>query len=190
MKTFRYVIAAVAAVALSFFVGRCDGRRGATCDPVVVVEHDTVVRVEHATDTMWRVEVRTVRVAVHDTTTIVRHAVDSVWVDLPFEFRQYHVEDTIDVYYSGVAPRIDSVRLQFHERTVIHERDVVSYRRPVLGAWVGGGCVYTGAPTYHAEIGGDLLILQRVGVGVSAGAMLSDGNVSPFVGASLRVVLK
>ena len=67
---------------------------------------------------------------------------DTIYVYLPIEHRHFGITDTLDVWYSGTNPRIDSTRVYLHTTTITNtvNRDV--FKMPRLTANVGAGAFY------------------------------------------------
>ena len=55
-------------------------------------------------------------VHVHDTSVIVQN--DSVFVMLPYEQHHFSMSDTLDLWYSGVDARVDSLRFYLRSTTI------------------------------------------------------------------------
>ena len=72
--------------------------------------------------------------------TIVIH--DTVEVYLPREHRFFSIPDTLDVWYSGIMPKIDSVNIYERHTTQIINNEIVKYQRPKFGLEVGMGMTY------------------------------------------------
>lgn len=86
-----------------------------TTDTIVKVRIDTVTLVEPRIDTLIRIVDRLYPVTVHD--TIVKG--DTLYIMLPYEHRYYALPDTLEVWYSGVDPKIDSAIVYAHHTTEI-----------------------------------------------------------------------
>ena len=112
-------------------------------DTITIMKVDTVTLVEPMVDTLIRFVDRLYPVAVHDTTLIHHHTTDSIWISLPYEHRYMAKEDTLEVWYSGIEPKIDSAKVYMHHTTEIvnHIADV-SKMMPRLTAGVGCGAFY------------------------------------------------
>ncbi|MBQ1760906.1 MAG: hypothetical protein IIZ94_14640 [Prevotella sp.] len=112
-------------------------------DTITIMKVDTVTLVEPMVDTLIRFVDRLYPVAVHDTTLIHHHTTDSIWISLPYEHRYMAKEDTLEVWYSGIDPKIDSAKVYMHHTTEIvnHIADV-SKMMPRLTAGVGCGAFY------------------------------------------------
>ena len=104
-------------------------------DTIVVHRTDTIVvnTIQH--DTILMTKVKKVQVAVHDTTTIT----DSVWVELPYEHHCADIPEQATIWYSGIDPTIDSLRVYQRTITEIVNRDVVRYKVPRITLDVGIG---------------------------------------------------
>ena len=111
-------------------------------DTITIMKVDTVTLVEPR-DTLTRIVWKPYPVAVHDTTLIHHHTTDSIWISLPYEHRYMAKEDTLEVWYSGIDPKIDSAKVYMHHTTEIvnHIADV-SKMMPRLTAGVGCGAFY------------------------------------------------
>lgn len=111
-----------------------------TADTITVTKVDTVTLVENKIDTLIRYVNRLYPVAVHDTTLIVRHTTDSVYISLPYQHRYYSIKDTLDIWYSGVDPKIDSARIyNTHTVEVINNyTEVAKMPRLTVDFGVGG----------------------------------------------------
>lgn len=144
----------------------CEGRQ---TDTVVIQRTDTVTLVEVKVDTLISFVNRLYPVIVHDTVNVG----DTIFVPMPYEHKIYSVPDTLDVWYSGVDPKIDSTRIYIKNTTEIHtirikdERlnflavDVglqdaaVTYIRDfkIISAGISAGYTYNGQPTARAVVG-------------------------------------
>ena len=130
----------------SFFAGwslRGHQQESVPSDTITIMKVDTVTLVEPR-DTLTRIVWKPYPVAVHDTTLIHHHTTDSIWISLPYEHRYMAKEDTLEVWYSGIDPKIDSAKVYMHHTTEIvnHIADV-SKMMPRLTAGVGCGAIYT-----------------------------------------------
>ncbi len=67
---------------------------------------------------------------------------DTIYVYLPVEHRHFGITDTLDVWYSGIDPRIDSIRVYLHTTVVTNtvEHEVFKMRR--FTANLGAGAMY------------------------------------------------
>lgn len=104
---------------------------------------DTVTLVEPRVDTLVRFVDRLYPVAVHDTTWVVRHTTDSIWITLPYQHRHYSQPDTLEVWYSGVDPKIDSARVYMHHTTEIIKQPYEVARMPRLTLDLGAAAFYS-----------------------------------------------
>lgn len=75
-----------------------------------------------------------------DGETIIVH--DTIVVYLTREHRLFSVEDTLEIWYSGVDPAIDSVRLYAHHTTEIIRRPYEVAKMPRLTLDLGAGAFY------------------------------------------------
>ena len=104
-------------------------------DTVIMTKTDTVTLVGPR-DTLVRFAWKPCPVAIHDTVRVG----ETIAVMLPYEHRHLSRPDTLDVWYSGVDPRIDSATVYFHHTTAIVRQpyDVPKMPRVTLGVGVGG----------------------------------------------------
>lgn len=117
-------------------IARCEELKP---DTITITKVDTVTLVENKVDTLIRIVNRLYPVAVHD--TIVEDSV--VYVELPYEHRYYALPDTLEVWYSGVDPRIDSARVYAYHTTEIIKQPYEVWRMPRLTADVGVTAFYS-----------------------------------------------
>jgi len=75
-----------------------------------------------------------------DGDTIVVH--DTIVVYLTREHRLFSVEDTLDVWYSGIDPKIDSINLYYHHTTEIIKQPYEVVKMPRLTADIGVAAFY------------------------------------------------
>ena len=158
-------------------------------DSIYVVQHDTTIDVRTYTDTITKTIVKQVAVPVHDTTIMA----DTILVTLPWEEHHWQSPDTLDIWYSGFKPSIDSVHVHQHEKVIVHQQVIesIKYKRPILSADLGAGAWTTGEVTiHHADLSGSLTIGQRITLTARAGALHDGQHVSPFFGGEVRLVLK
>ena len=148
-KVAIYLVAALLLMLVSGLLGGIIGygKGKAGCqslpetDTIVVTRIDTVTLVG-SRDTLTRIVWKPYPVAVHDTTWMVRHTTDSVWISLPYQYRYYGKPDTLDVWYSGIDPHVDSARVYMHHTTQIIKQPYEVYRMPRLTAELGAGAFY------------------------------------------------
>ena len=149
IKVFALVLLLAAALELAgFFAGwSLRGMRNAECgmrnDTIVVHRTDTVTLVEPRVDTLIRFVDRLYPVAVHDTTLITRHTTDSIWITLPYQHRHYSQPDTLEVWYSGVDPKIDSATVYMRHTTEIVRQPYEVAKLPRLTLGLGAAAFYT-----------------------------------------------
>jgi hypothetical protein len=121
------------------------GMRNAECgmqaDTIVVERIDTVTLVGPS-DTLTRIVWKPYPVAVHDTVKILRHTTDSIYITLPYQHRHLSKPDTLDIWYSGVDPRIDSVNLYYHHTTKIIKQPYEVAKMPSLTLDLGAGAMW------------------------------------------------
>jgi hypothetical protein len=114
-----------------------------TADTIRIEKIDTVTLVEPMVDTLIRFVDRLYPVAVHDTTLIHHHTTDSIWISLPYEHRYMVKEDTLEVWYSGIDPKIDSAKVYMHHTTEIVKQPYEVARMPRLTLDVGAAAFYS-----------------------------------------------
>ena len=112
-------------------------------DTITIMKVDTVTLVEPMVDTLIRYVDRLYPVAVHDTTLIHHHTTDSIWISLPYEHRYMAKEDTLEVWYSGIDPKIDSAKVYMHHTTEIVKQPYEVARMPRLTLDVGAAAFYS-----------------------------------------------
>lgn len=145
VKIFAFCLAVFSLTAIAFMgLGGLIGyqRGAANCRTKVVtdtiVKTDTVTLVEARVDTMIRYVDRLKPIAVHD--TIVKG--DTIYAYLPYEYRLYEIPDTVKVWYSGVEPCVDSVKVYNHTTTITNTIVNTEYKMPRLTADLGAGALY------------------------------------------------
>lgn len=116
--------------------------RGEKMQPIVndtirIERVDTVTLVEPR-DTLIRYVWKPYPVSVHD--TMWRN--DTMFIQLPYEHRYYGVPDTLDVWYSGVDPHIDSARVYMHHTTEIIRQPYEVAKTPRLTLDAGVAAFY------------------------------------------------
>ena len=129
----------------SFFAGwslRGHQQEPIQSDTITIMKVDTVTLVEPR-DTLTRIVWKPYPVAVHDTTLIHHHTTDSIWISLPYEHRYMAKEDTFEVWYSGIDPKIDSAKVYMHHTTEIVKQPYEVARMPRLTLDVGAAAFYT-----------------------------------------------
>ena len=130
----------------SFFAGwslRGRQQESIQSDTITIMKVDTVTLVEPMVDTLIRYVDRLYPVAVHDTTLIHHHTTDSIWISLPYEHRYMAKEDTLEVWYSGVDPKIDSAKVYMHHTTEIIKQPYEVAKMPRLTAEIGAAAFYS-----------------------------------------------
>ena len=138
------VLLAMGLMLASFFAGwkiRGEKMQPPVADTIRIERVDTVTLVEPR-DTLTRIVWKPYPVAVHDTTLIHHHTTDSIWLSLPYEHRYMAKEDTLEVWYSGVDPKIDSAKVYFHHTTEIVKQPYEVVRLPILTLDFGAGAFY------------------------------------------------
>lgn len=147
VKIFAFCLAVFSLTAIAFMgLGGLIGYRSgaANCKTKVVtdtiVKTNTVTIVEYVHDTLIRYVDRLIPIAVHD--TIMKG--DTIYAYLPYEYRHYSVPDTLDVWYSGIEPCIDSAKVYNHTTTITNTIVNTEYKMPRLTADLGAGALYSG----------------------------------------------
>lgn len=145
VKIFAFCLAVFTLTAVAFmgFGGLIGYQRGvAKCKTAVVtdtiVKTDTVTLVEAKIDTLIRYVDHIKAISVHD--TIVRG--DTIYAYLPYEYRLYEIPDTVKVWYSGIEPCVDSVKVYNHTTTITNTIVNTEYKTPRLTADIGAGALY------------------------------------------------
>lgn len=66
---------------------------------------------------------------------------DTIFVYLPYEHRLFRIQDTIDIWYSGIKPKIDSVLFYaYHTTNIINQPyKITEVKRPLLTLDIGIG---------------------------------------------------
>lgn len=108
-------------------------------DTIRIERIDTVTLVGNKVDTLICYVNRPYPVAVTD--TIWRN--DTMYVTLPYEHRYYGVTDTVEVWYSGVDPTLDSVRVYEHHTTEIIRQPYEVAKMPRFTADLGVAAFYS-----------------------------------------------
>lgn len=152
------VLLAVSSAVLGYVLGCSRVKRDATPPEVhtdTIVRVDTI-RIEHPTDTVtvtkWK------RYYVHDTAVVTQH--DSVFVILQYEQHCLTLPDTLDLWYSGVDARVDSLRVYLRTTSITQTvTRPVTLRRNIIGVEAG---LQDFSLLYIRDIG-------RVSLGISAG---------------------
>jgi hypothetical protein len=118
-------------------------------DTIRIERVDTVTLVGNKVDTLICYVNRPYPVAVHD--TMWRN--DTLYVQLPYEHRYYASPDTLEVWYSGVDPKIDSINLYYHHTTEIIKEIHDVHRMPRLTLDVGAGAFYHERQVFPYAVG-------------------------------------
>lgn len=131
------VIAIIAAIT-GGIIGYNNGK--ASCPEcngeTIVVERIDTVTLVGPRDTLTRIVWKPY--PVHDTVNIG----DTTFLMLPYEHRHYSSPDTLDVWYSGVDPRIDSTRVYVRNTTITNTVYQTDYKMPRLTLDLGAGALY------------------------------------------------
>jgi hypothetical protein len=152
------VLLAVSSAVLGYVLGCSRAKRDATPPEVhtdTIVRVDTI-RIEHPTDTVtvtkWK------RYYVHDTAVVTQH--DSVFVILQYEQHCLTLPDTLDLWYSGVDARVDSLRVYLRTTSITQTITTApAPRRNTIGVSAGLG---DASVMYIRDVG-------RVALGFAAG---------------------
>lgn len=135
------VLLAMGLMLASFLAGwkiRGEKMQPPVADTIRIERIDTVTLTESRVDTLIRVVERLRPVAIYD--TIVRG--DTIYAMLPYEHRYWQSKDTLEIWYSGVDPAIDSVRLYEHHTTEIIRQHYEVAKMPRLTLDLGAGAFY------------------------------------------------
>ena len=131
------VFALISAFAFGWLLG---GRRCVqetpSQDTVYVHTADTVTLIEARVDTL--VQYTDVLVTVRDTVRVR----DTLYVSMPYESRHYSQPDTLDVWYSGIYPRIDSARVYMHTVTKTIREPYETAKMPLITLDLGIAGIY------------------------------------------------
>lgn len=136
------VLLAMGMMLASFFMGwhiRGEHIQQPVSDTIRIERVDTVTLVGNKVDTLICYVNRPYPVAVTD--TIWRN--DTMFVQLPYEHRHYSVEDTVDVWYSGVDPTLDSVRVYARHTTEIIRQPYEVAKMPRMTLDFGAAAFYS-----------------------------------------------
>ena len=153
------IIGAVLLVVLSFIAG-CQAGRGTKTPPppadtIRIHTIDTVTLVRPR-DTVTRIVWKPYPVAVTDTMFVIRHTTDSIFITLPYQYKHFSMRDTLDVWYSGIDPRLDSIAIYNHQTTeIIREQYEVTK-------------------------------MQRLTIDLGVGAMYAEKRVNPYLFGEMR----
>lgn len=133
---------------------------------------DTVILPAPPPEVRTKIQIKEVKVPASDVE--IDTDVDSARVTLPFEQHFASLGDVADIWFSGYQPRIDSVVLYKHEKTIIEQHYItekpkpnivaleaglmdvsVLYMRQIGSFYVGisAGCTYEGQATAKGVVG-------------------------------------
>lgn len=158
-----------------------------TADTVVVERIDTVTLVGQR-DTLTRIVWKPYPVAVHDTTLIHHHTTDSIWISLPYEHRYMTKEDTLEVWYSGIDPKIDSAKVYMHHTTEVVNHIADISKMPRLTLDMGATAFYSDKRVNPCLVGEIRYNAPRTSFSVF-GAVDPKGNWAAGVGVTYRLNL-
>ena len=150
------VLLALGLMLASFFAGwkiRGENIQPPASDTIRIARVDTVTLVEPMVDTLIRYVDRLYPVAVHDTTLIHHHTTDSIWISLPYEHRYMAKEDTLEVWYSGIDPKIDSAKVYMHHTTEIVKQPYEVAKMPRLTIDLGAAAFYNERQVFPFLVG-------------------------------------
>ena len=153
-------------------------------DTIRIERVDTVTLVGNKVDTVIRFVNRPYPVAVHD--TMWRN--DTMFVQLPYEHRYYCVPDTVEVWYSGVDPNLDSVRLYEHHTTEIIRQPYEVAKMPRLTLDLGAAAFYH-ERRINPYLLGEMRYNARKTTFAAYGAINHEGKWGVGVGVSYRMNL-
>lgn len=157
IKRILILFAIVIGVIMLGFVGGCSARgrydkrhAPSLAADTITLHHTDTVTLVGPRDTLTRIVWKPYPVAVHDTTLIVHHTTDSFFIMLPYQHKHLSRPDTLDVWYSGIDPKVDSARVYMHHTTEIVNIPVVERRMPRLTMDVGAGTAIVGGKVGEA----------------------------------------
>ena len=153
-------------------------------DTIRIERVDTVTLVGNKVDTLICYVNRPYPVAVTDT---IWHN-DTMFVQLPYEHRYYGVPDTLDVWYSGVDPALDSVRVYAHHTTEIIRQPYEVAKMPRLTLDLGAAAFYHERSINPCLIG-EMRYNARKTTFAAYGAINHEGKWGVGVGVSYRMNL-
>ena len=180
-------VLAVVLVAIGFAVGWGVAR---PTNPQTEVVYDTIVKVDTMSiimpaDTITHTILKPVHV--HDTSVIVQN--DSVFVMLPYEQHHFSMPDTMDVWYSGIDSRIDSVKY-YNRTTTIEIHDVVEKPQPWFALYGGAGADWFDEGfAYRMFLEAEATIGKKIKVSANGGVSVIDSKATPYLGATLKYKL-
>ena len=154
-------------------------------DTIRIEKVDTVTLVEPR-DTLTRIVWKPYPVAVHDTTLIHHHTTDSIWISLPYEHRYMAKEDTLEVWYSGVDPKIDSAKVYMHHTTEIIKQPYEVAKMPRLTAEIGAAAFYSDKSINPCLVG-EMRYNAKKTTWSAYGAVNHEGNWGAGVGVTYRL---
>lgn len=186
----RVLIVLTLAVVLAA-VGFLAGWKVAQSDPEpqtevrrdTIVRVDTITKTEHFHDTITKIKYK--KYYVTNTDTLVQH--DSVFAVLPYEQHHLVMEDTLDLWYSGVDARVDSLRFYPRSTTIEVVKDVEQPRFAFYGGI--GADWFDGGAAYKMFVEADMRVKEKIRVSADGGLAVFDGKASPYVEVTLRYKL-
>lgn len=163
-KTMIFILMFITGLLTTFFIGR---KTADVLNPVIMTQADTIV----ICDTIRFTDTVTVReplfaeeyvsgeislsAATHQ---IEESSTDSLKLTLPMMSRRYENED-FELWVSGIEPRLDSIRIFWHEEQIISHKEVVL-----------------------REMG---KTSSRWSFGIMAGVGITGGRAGPFIGVGV-----
>lgn len=185
------ILLAAGLMLASFFAGwslRGHQQEPISNDTITIMKVDTVTLVEPMVDTLIRFVDRLYPVAVHDTTLIHHHTTDSIWISLPYEHRYMAKEDTLEVWYSGIDPKIDSAKVYMHHTTEIVKQPYEVARMPRLTLDVGAAAFYSDKSINPCLVG-EMRYNAKKTTWSAYGAVNHEGKWGAGVGVTYRLNL-
>jgi hypothetical protein len=178
-----FALAVVLAV-IGFVAGWNIARDSSGHDPEVV--RDTIVRVDTCNvilppDTITKTELKTVYVP--QTNIIVVN--DSTYsIELPFEQHLMSMKDTLDVWFSGVDAKIDSLHLYVKNTTI----EIEKTPKQQLFTFYGGAGVdwMDGTTAYKMFVEAEAALGKKIKVSADGGLAVFDKTASPYVAVTLK----
>ena len=179
-------LTALAFLGLGMMLGyqRCRANCGGFVVTDTIVVHDTLVVNRFFTDTVFKTRLVPYTFTIHD--TVEKERRDSLLVDVPIESHHAHIEDTLDIWYSGFAARLDSLKVYNTTKYVTTEKTLIERKDPSLTANVGVWAVYQ-AERINPCLVGELRWNQPKTSFSAFGAIDHEGRWGAGAGVSYRM---
>jgi hypothetical protein len=111
-----------------------------------------------------------------------------MFVTLPYEHRYYGVTDTVEVWYSGVDPTLDSVRVYAHHTTEIIRQPYEVAKMPRLTLDFGAAAFYSESRINPCLVG-EMRYNAKKTTFSAYGAVNHEGKWGAGVGVTYRMNL-